>query len=61
VAHCHVRLRAWAQDDPAQADREGAQRQRPNIVIDGGGKITLSGAGTRRILYMNTCDPKLGI
>ncbi|MFO0694958.1 MAG: hypothetical protein U0230_15470 [Polyangiales bacterium] len=26
------------------------------IVIDGGGKVTLSGAGARRILYMNTCD-----
>jgi hypothetical protein len=29
----------------------------PEIVIDGGGKVTLSGAGQRRILYMNTCDP----
>lgn len=28
----------------------------PEIVIDGGGKVTLSGGGTRRILYMNTCD-----
>ena len=27
------------------------------VVLDGGGKVTLSGAGTRRILYMNTCDP----
>jgi hypothetical protein len=27
-------------------------------VIDGGGKVTLSGAGKLRILYMNTCDPK---
>ena len=27
------------------------------IVIDGGNKVTLSGAGARRILYMNTCDP----
>jgi hypothetical protein len=35
--------------------------QRPNVVVDGGGKITLSGAGKRRIIYMNTCDPKLGI
>jgi hypothetical protein len=26
-------------------------------VIDGGGKVTLSGGGQRRILYMNTCDP----
>jgi len=29
----------------------------PRIVIDGGGKITLSGKNKRRILYMNTCDP----
>ena len=28
----------------------------PEIVIDGGGKVTLSGGGVRRILYMNTCD-----
>ena len=28
----------------------------PEIVLDGGGKVTLSGAGQRRILYMNTCD-----
>lgn len=26
------------------------------IVIDGGGLITLSGGGANRILYMNTCD-----
>ncbi|MCU1360219.1 MAG: hypothetical protein JWN99_1508 [Ilumatobacteraceae bacterium] len=26
------------------------------VVLDGGGKVTLSGAGERRILYMNTCD-----
>jgi predicted outer membrane repeat protein len=28
------------------------------IVLDGGGKVTLNGAGTTRILYMNTCDQK---
>lgn len=28
----------------------------PSIVIDGGGLVTLSGGGTSRILYMNTCD-----
>jgi hypothetical protein len=28
----------------------------PEIVIDGGGLVTLSGQGARRILYMNTCD-----
>lgn len=31
----------------------------PKIVIDGGGKIALSGNNTRRILYMNTCDKNL--
>lgn len=29
------------------------------VVIDGGGLITLSGNGQRRILYMNTCDRSL--
>ncbi len=29
----------------------------PRIVIDGGGKVTLSGNDAHRILYMNTCDP----
>lgn len=28
-------------------------------VIDGGGLVTLSGMGQRRILYMNTCDQNL--
>jgi hypothetical protein len=28
------------------------------IVLDGGGKVTLSGAGERQILYMNTCDKR---
>ena len=27
------------------------------VVIDGGGRVTLSGMGQRRILYQNTCDP----
>lgn len=30
----------------------------PDVVIDGGGLVTLSGGGTTRILYMNTCDPE---
>jgi len=29
----------------------------PDLVLDGGGKVTLSGGGVRRILYQNTCDP----
>ncbi|MEU6151222.1 hypothetical protein ABZ816_14585 [Actinosynnema sp. NPDC047251] len=31
------------------------------VVIDGGGLVTLSGGGQRRILYQNTCDAALGI
>jgi hypothetical protein len=27
------------------------------VVIDGGGLVTLSGQGHRRILYLDTCDP----
>jgi hypothetical protein len=30
----------------------------PQVVLNGGGKVTLSGAGKRRILYMNTCDKR---
>ena len=29
------------------------------VIIDGGGLVTLSGEGKRRILYMNTCDQSL--
>ena len=29
----------------------------PDVVIDGGGLVTLGGGGRSRILYMNTCDP----
>jgi hypothetical protein len=29
---------------------------KPDVVIDGGGLVTLSGSGATRILYMNTCD-----
>ncbi len=32
---------------------------KPDLVLDGGGKVTLSGGGARRILYQNTCDPAL--
>ena len=31
----------------------------PDIVIDGGGLVSLSGGGLTRLLYMNTCDPDL--
>jgi hypothetical protein len=31
----------------------------PKVVIDGGGKVTLSGAGKTRILYQNTCEKRL--
>ncbi len=30
------------------------------LVIDGGGKVTLSGGNTNRILYIDTCDTSLG-
>lgn len=31
----------------------------PKTVIDGGGKVTLSGGGTTRILYQNACSAEL--
>jgi hypothetical protein len=30
---------------------------RPDVTLDGGGLVTLSGGGGVRILYQNTCDP----
>jgi hypothetical protein len=30
---------------------------KPNVVLDGGGLVTLSGGGALRILYQNSCDP----
>jgi predicted outer membrane repeat protein len=30
------------------------------VVLDGGGLVTLSGEGQRRVLYMDTCDPAQG-
>jgi hypothetical protein len=30
------------------------------VVIDGGGRVTLSGGGQRRILYLDTCDEAQG-
>jgi hypothetical protein len=30
------------------------------VVLDGGGMVTLSGGGARRILYLNTCDQAQG-
>jgi hypothetical protein len=31
---------------------------KPDVVLDGGGLVTLSGGGRVRMLYQNTCDPK---
>ncbi|WP_292453311.1 hypothetical protein [Methylibium sp.] len=31
---------------------------KPDVVLDGEGKVTLSGGGRVRVLYQNTCDPK---
>ncbi len=39
----------------AQVDNRSAR-----VVLDGGGLVTLSGGGERRILYQNTCDAEIG-
>ena len=46
-------------DDHDDRDGQGRSTTSPNVVIDGGGKVTLDGGGARRILYMNTCDQAL--
>jgi hypothetical protein len=43
-----IRMRATAKLVNAKGRR---------VVIDGGGRVTLSGEGRHRILYMDTCDP----
>jgi len=42
--------------EPAKIYNKASDR----VVIDGGGKVSLSGGGSTRILYMNTCDEALG-
>ncbi len=42
-------------EEPARIYNDSTEE----IVIDGGGLVTLSGGGTTRILYMNTCDESL--
>jgi hypothetical protein len=37
---------------------DGSIKVTHRVVIDGGGLVTLSGMGRRRILYQDTCDPK---
>ena len=44
---------------PMEATAKVFNNTGPEIVIDGGGKVTLNGKGERRILYMNTCDQSL--
>ncbi len=39
-------------DKPAKVFNDAS----PEIVLDGGGLVTLSGEGRTRIIYMNTCD-----
>ncbi len=45
-------------DRTAKVVNDSVTSAEPDIVIDGGGLVTLSGRGARRILYMNTCDPE---
>jgi hypothetical protein len=48
--------------DPVTINMEATARifnNKPDLVLDGGGKVTLSGGGARRILYQNTCDQSL--
>jgi hypothetical protein len=44
-----IRMRATAK----------VRNTRRQVVLDGGGRVTLDGQGRRRILYMNTCDRSL--
>lgn len=52
VFKCGSNPTTIALDKPAKIFNDAMQ----DVVIDGGGLITLSGGGKTRILYMNTCD-----
>lgn len=49
---CGPRPVAITLDRPAKVFNDASD----DVVIDGGGLVTLSGGGRTRILYMNTCD-----
>lgn len=53
VFNCGSEPHTIIMSKPAKVFNDSLQ----DIVIDGGGLITLSGGGKTRILYMNTCDP----
>jgi hypothetical protein len=53
VFNCGPNPTTIVMNRPAKVFNDAA----PEVVIDGGGLITLSGGGNTRILYMNTCDP----
>jgi len=42
------------------ATAKGRNANGPDVVLDGGGRVTLSGGGRHRILYQNTCDAAQG-
>lgn len=42
---------------PMTATAKVVNDANPEVVLDGGGLVTLDGLNQRRILYMNTCDP----
>ena len=45
-------------DAPHRQGRQPQQTGHAPVVIDGGGLVTLSGMGKRRILYQDTCDQR---
>ncbi len=52
---CGPDPQVFTMTEPAKIYNNASQE----VVIDGGGRITLSGGASSRILYMNTCDADL--
>ena len=50
--HCGVDSHTIVMDSPAKLRNDA----HPDVILDGGGRITLSGGNSSRILYLNTCD-----
>jgi hypothetical protein len=56
-AHLTIPMTHTAKVRTGHLRADGSIRPTRRVVIDGGGRVTLSGMGKRRILYQDTCDP----
>jgi hypothetical protein len=54
-----IEMQATAKVHNGHRRADGSIRATRRVVLDGGGLVTLSGMGERRILFQDTCDQRL--